>query len=176
VFLVNHVERYTTGHLFLNNRTYRVPYMGDKFLTFMWGVEARHRAHKRLFNRIWRTRYPRIWGLPLNENCGFSIRLPRTARRFYGLADRLIGKVVPRYASRFTNYVPYARKLRGDEKFYQLVKHLLDSAQRVCDVESRLDCARLLREHREGRQDHNRALTALASLGVITKVLGQGRP
>jgi hypothetical protein len=57
-----------------------------------------------------------------------------------------------------------------------LVKHLLDSAQRVCDVEARVDCARLLREHREGRQDHNRALTALASLGVIATALGQGRP
>jgi hypothetical protein len=74
-----------------------------------------------------------------------------------------MGKVVPGYVSRFTNYVPYAKKPRGDEKFYQLVKHLLDSARRVCDVESRIDCARLLREHGEGRQDHSRALTALAS-------------
>lgn len=172
VFFVNHVERYTTSQLFLNNRSYCVPYMDDEFLAFMWGVEARHREHKRLFNQIWRTRYPSIFGQPLKENCGFPIRLPRTARRFCHLADRLMAKVVPRYVSRFTNYVSYTKKLRDDEKFYQLVKHLIESAQRACDVESRIDCARLLQEHREGRQDHSRALTALASLGVIVQALG----
>jgi hypothetical protein len=73
--------------------------------------------------------------------------------------------------SRFTNYVSYAKKFREDEKFYQLVRHLIDSARRAGDVESRIDCARLLQEHREGRQDHSRAGTALASLGVIVKAL-----
>jgi hypothetical protein len=172
VFFVNHVERYTTSHLFLNNRSYCVPYMDDEFLAFMWGVEARHREHKRLFNQIWTTRYPHIFGLPLKVNCGFPIRLPLTARRFYRLADRLMAKIVPGHVSRFTNYVSYAKKLREDEKFYQLVQHLIDSARRVCDVDSRIDCARLLQEHREGLRDHNRALTALASLGVIVKALG----
>ncbi len=98
--------------------------------------------------------------------------LPRTARRFYHLADLLMVKAVPGYVSRFTNYGSYAKKLREDEKFYHLVQHLIDCARRVRDVESRMDCARLLQEHREGHRDHSRALTALASLGVIVKALG----
>ncbi len=175
VFFVNHVERYTVNHLFLNNLSYSVPYMDDEFLAFMWGVEARYREDKRLFNQIWRTRYPSVFRKPLTENCGFPIRLPKIARRLYRLADRLVERVAPRYVSRFTNYVSYARKLRDDEGFYRLVKHFIEFAQRACDVEPRIDGARLLREHREGSQDHSRALTALASLGVIVKALGKGR-
>jgi hypothetical protein len=174
LFFVNHVERYTANHLFLNNLSYSAPYMDDEFLAFIWGVEARYREDKRLFNQIWRTRYPSIFRKPLRENCGFPIQLPKTARRFCHLADRLAERVAPGYVSRFTNYVSYARKLRSDKKFYQLVEHLIASAQRVCDVGSRIDGARLMREHREGCRNHSRALTALASLGVIVQALGQG--
>jgi asparagine synthase (glutamine-hydrolysing) len=169
VFFANHVERYSANHLFLNNLRYAVPYMDDEFLAFLWGVEAHYRAGKRLFNRMWSTRYPRFFRRPLKENWGLPIRLPKTARRFCRLADHWLERVAPGYVSRFTNYVSYARKLRSDEGFYRLVGHFIESARRLCDVESRIDGARLLREHREGSQDHSRALTALASLGVIVE-------
>ena len=167
IFFVNHVERLTTSGIFPNHVRHATPFMDDAFTQFMWGVATEYRRNCQLFKRIWKVRYPDVFSLPLKDNWGFRVGLPRRARRLLALFDRIADKVASSYVRKPTNFVSYAKKLRFDQSFRGLVESLIDSIVDI-DLEGYgIDVSRLLREHRTCVRDHSRALTNLASLGAI---------
>lgn len=167
IFFANHVERLTVSSIFPNHLRYAVPFMDDQFIKFIWGVRPEYRRNNRLFNQIWRTRYPQLFSLPLKRDWGLPFRLPKNVGRLLARLDNMIRRIIPTYVSRRTNYVPYQKKLRFDPRFFRLVEGMIHSIVEFDLMDYGIDVSTLLTEHLAGTRDNSRGLTALASLGAI---------
>jgi len=172
IFFANHVERLTTSSILPNHLRYAVPFMDDEFIQFIWGVDFKYRRDKTLFNQIWRTRYPQLLALPLKSNWGFSTELPGSIKRLCAVWDGGMNAIRPSYVRRSTNYISYEKKLRYDQRFFRLVEGMIRRIAHVDLMAYGIDGDALLEEHRAGLRDNSRALTTLASLGVIAQTFG----
>ncbi|NJN66450.1 MAG: hypothetical protein HC884_06905 [Chloroflexaceae bacterium] len=171
LFFVNHVERYTTAHLFLTGCTYFTPYMEDSFVRFMWGIDPSLRRYKYLFNTIMYTRFPDLFSIPVKW-IHYSSR--KSMIQFVQWIARLViqqglSYAFPKYIPRpKTNYIDFDRYIRHRSSLRAvLLNNLQDLKQRNIVGATIVD--RLWDNHQTGKANVAHTLLILASLEIILK-------
>ena len=114
--------------------------------------------------------YPNLFSLPLKNNMGLPLNAGRTqvmGAKIRGKAacylERLLGW---KSADRVSNYVAFDRGLRDRPDLNKIVEDNLEDLKKRDMLDA--DCiSRLWMEHKRGRDNHEWALTLLASLEII---------
>lgn len=67
VWFANHVERYTTHHIYLRGLRYASPFMDESMVRFFCSLPDEHRIGKRFFNEWSSARWPALFGVPTKD-------------------------------------------------------------------------------------------------------------
>ncbi len=142
------------------------PFLGEKWLQFILPLPRRVRVNRRLFKKIVRRAWPRLFALPTETNDGLPLKkdtLPGRMSHLLGRVRRKVHREIPFLSTyRKVQYFDFSTGLRTQNSFRRLVRSLL---ARLDDrpVVSWIDVDRLWRAHQEG-MDLNLDLRILAGL------------
>lgn len=170
VWFDNHVERYTTHHIFMNALSFVNPFMDDAFASFMLSLPAGWRADKRFFDEMIRRRFPKLFRLPTKGEGFHQGGLRQLGWRVEQAARKAAWRVAPsRVHHPMMSYLDFGAALRHRPDVAELAADLLHGLARRSVVDGREVLARW-DAHRLGRADHRYVLTLLMSLEVALRV------
>ncbi|PZR14411.1 MAG: hypothetical protein DI536_10140 [Archangium gephyra] len=170
VWFDNHVERYTSHHIFMNEFTSVNPFMDDAFADFMLSLPPEWRDGKHFFDELVRGRFPKLFSLPTKGAGWHAGGVRQLAWRAQTAARKAAWRVAPGFVHHpMMSYLDFGHALRHRDDVRSLAEALLTTlAQR-----SIIDGAEVRRrwaEHRAGKHDHRYMLTLLMSLEVALRV------
>ncbi len=142
------------------------PFLDEKWLQFILPLPYRLRVNRRLFKKVVRRAWPRLFALPTETNDGLPLKkdtLPGKMSHLFGRVRRKIQRETPFLSTyRKVQYFDFSTALRTENSFRGLVRSLL---ARLDDrpVVSWIDVDRLWKAHQDG-MDLNLDLRILAGL------------
>lgn len=182
-WFANHVERYTTHHIFLRGFRYAAPFMAPEVVRFFCGLPPEMRAGKQFFNAWASRRWPVLFEIRTKDyhlDLSPASRWRRTAARGLSWVRRLGYRLAPDViAHPGLSYRHYEAELRRGS-LRDLVLALLVKLDRT-DVWHREQWGPLWTRHQAGERFGTVLLNG-ASLGVVlhlleaTSVSGKGGP
>ena len=171
-WFANHVERYTTHHIFLRGLRYSAPFMNSDVVRFFCGLPPAMRAGKRFFNSWASCRWPSLFDVRTKDyhlDLSPAPRWRRTLARGVSWARRLGYHLAPDViAHPGLSYRHYESELRRGP-LRELVHWLLVQLDRS-EVWSREQWKPLWDRHQKGARLGTVLLNG-ASLGVVQECL-----
>ncbi|WP_375802245.1 asparagine synthase-related protein [Salinibacter sp.] len=142
------------------------PFLDEKWLQFILPLPRRLRVNRRLFKKIVRRAWPRLFALPTETNDGLPLKkdtLPGRTSHLFGRVRRKLQREIPFLSTyRKVQYFDFSTALRTENSFRGLVGSLLARLDHR-PVVSWIDVDRLWRAHQDG-MDLNLDLRILAGL------------
>jgi hypothetical protein len=172
VWFANHVERYTTHHIFLRGLGYAAPFMEPDVVRFFCGLPVAMRARKRFFNSWASARWPALFEVRTKDyllDLSPAPRWRRAVARGASWARRLGYRVAPdAIAHPGLSYRHYESELR-ERGLREFVHALLIQLDRT-DVWPREQWQPLWTRHQAGERFGTVLLNG-ASLAVVQERL-----
>ncbi|MEW6434116.1 MAG: asparagine synthase-related protein [Myxococcota bacterium] len=170
VWFDNHVERYTTHHIFMNALSFVNPFMDDEFASFMLSLPSEWRDGKRFFDDMVRSRFPKLFGLPTKSEGWHQGGVRQAGWRLEQAARKAAWRIAPsRFHHPMMSYLDFGEALRRRDDVSRLAAELLTGLARRGVVDGR-EVLRRWKSHRAGAADHRYVLTLLMSLEVALRV------
>lgn len=171
IWFRNHVERYTTHHIYLRGCHYASPFMEGDVPSFLLSLPPNHRAGKALFNRWASTRYPKIFQLP---TAGYGFKLTdkgppvQWAWKAFGMAHKAASRAFRPVVHPRIGYWYFDNDVRSGE-LKKLVVELLEEVHER-GLWDRSEWEPLWKAQLAGERWANILLNG-ASLGVVAGML-----
>ena len=170
-FWENHVERYTSNHIFRNDMKVYAPFLSFPFLKFFFSLSIEDRQDKKLFNDIFSVGFPGLFNFP-TKDYGYSLSRRKVIQPFWigrfflrAIAWRLCPSICVHPSAAYID-------MRNAINFRKDVSSCVDLLLNDLSTRGIVDGERvksILSGHRSGDADFTKDIINLASLEVILK-------
>lgn len=170
IWFDNHVERYTSHHIFMNAFETVNPFMDDAFVDFMLSLPPAWREGKSFFDEMIRGRFPGLFELPTKGGSWRDAGARQLLWNAQMQARKVAWRAVPGLVRHpMMSYLDFGHALRHRADVRELADELLHGLASRALLDGN-EVRRRWASHRSGKANHRYLLTLLMSLEIALRV------
>jgi hypothetical protein len=165
------VPKFTAQHALFEGFEWRTPFINSPWADFMLSVPNDHRIGEKLFIKIARKAFPKLFGLPSKNSLGLGFGAPEallTAVRYLNKGRKLIHQFFPIVQYPYIMYNDFNEGIRNASDLRKIVRESIADLRKR-DIVNWIDFDGIWRRHDLRVRNHGDALIVLASLEIILK-------